>query len=142
MKGRRILVAVFIVLCVATVLVVAYSIWADSAKSKSGQYYRVESLEEAPQDYSVLTYADPWLLQAIDSPGTWVHVENQYESSFRLQPSLESTFEYGGSFYSVEIIYVDIWRNEVLTKAAQIGVAGSWGAFGIIALVNRKRLFS
>jgi hypothetical protein len=139
-KTRRTLIVAFVVLCAATVLVVAYSAGAETAKSKSGQYYRVELLEETPQDYSVLTNPDPWLLQAIDSPGTSVHVENQYESSFLLQPSLESTFEYGGSYYSTEIIYVDIWFNEVLMRAVQIGVAGSWIVFGIMALINRKRL--
>ena len=142
MKARRILISTFIVLCAATISVVAYSIWSESAKSKSGQYYRVELLTETPQDYSVLTNPDPWLLQAINSPGTWIHVEKQYESSFALQPSLKSTFEYSGSFYSTEIIYVDIWLNEALTKAAQIGIAGSWTAFGTIALINRKRLSS
>ena len=140
MKARRILISTFIVLCAATISVVAYSIWSESAKSKSGQYYRVELLTETPQDYSVLTNPDPWLLQAINSPETWIHVENQYESSFLLQPSLKSTFEHDGSFYSTEIVYVDTWLNEILTKAAQIGIASSWTAFGTITLINRKRL--
>lgn len=142
MKARRIPIAAFIVLCVATILVVVYSVLSASAQSKSGQYYRVELLDEMPQDYSVLTDPDPWLLQAINVPGTWVHVENQHESSFLLQPSLESTFEYGGSFYSAEILYVDFWSSEVLMRVAQIGVAGSWIAFGTVALVNRRRLSS
>ena len=109
MKARRIPIAAFVVLCVATVFVVAYSVWAvlSEPRTKSGQYYRVELLDAMPQDYSVLTDPDPWLLHAINSPGTSVRVENQYESSFHLQPSLELTFEYGGSFYSAEILYVD-----------------------------------
>ena len=144
MAHRRILIVAFAVLCAATVTVVAYYIRAELTEpiTKPGEYYRVELLIEAPQDYSVLTDPDPWLLQAINSPGTWVYVENQYESSFALQPSLELTFAYGGRFYSTDILYVDIWSHEVLMKVAQIGVAGSWIAFCIIALINRRRLFS
>ena len=132
----------FVVLCVATISVVAYSVRAEPMEpfTKSGQYYRVELLEETPQDYSVLTDPDPWLLQAINNLGAWVYVENQYESSFLLQPSLEETFEYNGRFYSTDILYVDIWPNQILAKVAQIGIAGSWTVFGTIAVISRKRL--
>jgi hypothetical protein len=143
-KARRILIAAFIVLCAATISVVAYSVQAESTEpfTKSGQYYRAELLEETPQDYFVLTNPDPWLLQAINNPGTWVYVENQYESSFLQQPSLESPFEYEGSFYSTEIIFIDLWPSQVLAKVAQIGTADSWIAFGTLAVINRKRLSS
>jgi hypothetical protein len=142
MNRRKMLIVAFVVLCVATVSVVACSILAASAQSRYGEFYRLELLAEAPQDYSVLTDPDPWLLQAINSPGTWVRVENQYESSFHLQPALELTFEYNGSFYLAEIVYVDPLPIEVPLRVAQVGIAGAWIAFGTMALVDRKRLFS
>jgi len=137
-----------IIFLVATVLFGALCFsWVTATQNGElghGLNLKATELLGIPQHYFNLTDPDRYTLEAINSPGKWVYVENTTEETFT-EKYLEFgtyNFTYNGRFYNMEMIQAELLSHIFGPSEISLGsgvLGATWLGLGVAVIRNRKK---